>query len=86
MLVVGDSFAFNWMDNILVQIWVGIVLDLREVSFQQFCLSSCVLSQCLLVLSVTALFVTMSALALICLLEHISNRVILIKTFPVLGS
>ena len=86
MLMVWDSSAINWMNNILFQLWVWFVFDLREVSLQKFSLSSCVIPQCLLVLSYTALFVAVSTLALISLLEHIRDRIVVIQTFPVLCS
>ena len=85
-LMVRDSSAINWMNNILFQLWVWLVLDLREVSLQKFSLSSCVIPQRLLVLPYTTLFVTVSALALISLFEHISDRIVLGQTFPVLCS
>ena len=85
-LIVWDSSAINWMNNILFQLWVWLVLDLREVSLQKFSLSSCVIPQRLLVLPYTTLFVTVSALALISLFEHISDRIVLGQTFPVLCS
>ena len=85
-LMVWDSSAINWMNNILFQLWVWFVFSLREVSLQKFGLSSCVIPQRLLVLSHTALFVAVSAFALISLLKHISDRIVVIQTFPVLCS